>query len=174
MLIDRTAEAETLARSLESVAAGTGAAVVIEGPAGTGKSALLDLAERRARDLGWLVRRAAHGPAERQFPFSVIRTLLEQPLRAAEPETRRAAGPAGALLLDGDVPAADATTTIAHSLFWVCSALAELRPVALLIDDAHWADRASLETLAYLAAGSQRRAARLPHGRARADADRSR
>ena len=151
MLIDRTAETETLARSLESVAAGTGAAVVIEGPAGTGKSALLDLAERQARDLGWLVRRAAHGPAEQRFPFSVIRTLLEQPLRAAGPETRRAAGPAGALLLDGDVPAADATTTIAHSLFWVCSSLAEPRPVALLIDDAHWADRASLETLAYLA-----------------------
>ena len=151
MLIDRATETETLARSLASVAAGTGTAVVIEGPAGTGKSALLDLAEREARDLGWLVRRAAHGPAEQRFPFSVIRTLLEQPLRTAAPETRAAAGPAGALLLDGDVPDTDATTTIAHSLFWVCSALAEQRPLALLIDDAHWADRASLETLAYLA-----------------------
>ena len=46
MLIDRATETETLAGSLASVAAGTGTAVVVEGPAGTGKSALLDLAER--------------------------------------------------------------------------------------------------------------------------------
>ena len=31
---------------------------------------------------------------------------------------------------------------IAHSVLWLCSALAEERPLALVVDDAHWADRA--------------------------------
>ena len=98
---------------------GTGAAVVIEAPAGAGKSALLDLAERDAREAGWLVRRAAPGPGERQFASGVVRTLLEPPLPA-----------------------------VPHDLFAACAALA---PVALLVDDAQWADPASLEALAHLA-----------------------
>ena len=40
---------------------------------------------------------------------------------------------------------------IAHSVLWLCSALAERRPLALVVDDAQWADRPSLEVLAYLA-----------------------
>ena len=67
MLIERATEISTLERSLASVSEGTGAAVVIEAPAGAGKSALLDLVETRAREAGWLVRRAAHGPADRRF-----------------------------------------------------------------------------------------------------------
>ena len=48
-------------------------------------------------------------------------------------------------------PRGDATVLVAHSVLWLCSALAEQRPLALVIDDAQWADRASLEVLAYLA-----------------------
>ena len=40
---------------------------------------------------------------------------------------------------------------IAHSVLWLCSALADERPLALVVDDAQWADRPSLEVLAYLA-----------------------
>ena len=40
---------------------------------------------------------------------------------------------------------------VAHSVLWLCSALAEQRPLALVIDDAQWADRSSLEVLSYLA-----------------------
>src|SRR4051794_23134016 len=40
---------------------------------------------------------------------------------------------------------------IAHSVLWLCSALAEQRPLALVVDDAQWADRSSLEVLSYLA-----------------------
>ena len=47
---------------------------------------------------------------------------------------------------------------IAHSVLWLCSALADDAPLVLVVDDAHWADRASLEVLAYLA----RRIAELP------------
>ena len=40
---------------------------------------------------------------------------------------------------------------LAHSVLWLCAALAETRPLALVVDDAQWADRSSLEVLAYLA-----------------------
>ena len=39
-----------------------------------------------------------------------------------------------------------------HGLHWLCARLAEERPLAMLIDDAHWADEQSIRFLAYLAA----------------------
>ena len=39
-----------------------------------------------------------------------------------------------------------------HGLHWLCARLAEERPLALLVDDAHWADEHSLRFLAYLEA----------------------
>jgi putative protein kinase ArgK-like GTPase of G3E family len=48
------------ARLLSAITESTGAAAVITGPRGSGKSALLDNLERRARAAGWLTRRASH------------------------------------------------------------------------------------------------------------------
>jgi len=39
----------------------------------------------------------------------------------------------------------DSAMLMAHSLLWLCSGLAEERPLALVVDDAQWADRSSLE-----------------------------
>ena len=39
-----------------------------------------------------------------------------------------------------------------HGLHWLCARLADERPLALLVDDAHWADEHSLRFLAYLEA----------------------
>ena len=128
----------------------------MEAAAGLGKTALLEHACGLAADAGCLVRRAAPGPLERHFPFGVVRALLEAPLRdAPRPERARlldgAAAPAGELLLEGTAPRGDATMLVAHSVLWLCAALAERRPLALVVDDAQWADRSSLEVLAYLA-----------------------
>jgi DNA-binding CsgD family transcriptional regulator len=155
-LIERAVELDALDTAVTRLAGGEGGVVVLEAPAGLGKTVLLEHAEQRARDAGCRVRRAAPGPLERHFAFGVVRALLEAPLRAAsEPERTRlldgAAAPAGALLLDGTVPGGDVTMMIAHSVLWMCSAMADERPLALVIDDAHWADRPSLEVLAYLA-----------------------
>ncbi len=62
-----------------------------------------------------------------------------------------AAAAAGELLLEGTAPAGDSAMLIAHSMLWLCSAIAERRPLALVVDDAQWADRSSLEVLSYLA-----------------------
>jgi len=155
-LLERAAELGVLGDALASATSGRGAVIVLEAAAGLGKTALIDHAERRAAAAGCDVRRAAPGPFERHFPYGVIRTLLETPLRAASESERErmlqgAAGDAGRLLLGERVPDGDETTMVAHSIFWLCSALAATKPLVLVVDDAQWSDRASLEVLAYLA-----------------------
>jgi DNA-binding CsgD family transcriptional regulator len=137
-LVERVAELAVIDRAVESLAGGTGAVVVLEAAAGLGKTALLEYAADRAASIGCLVRRAAPTPHERDFPFGAIRTLLETPLR-------------GTLQLDGATPDNGGATPVAHSLMWRCAELARTQPLALIVDDAQWSDRSSLEVLAYLA-----------------------
>ena len=163
LLIERAHELDVLRAAVTGLAGGEGAIVVLAAPAGLGKSVLLEHAAQEAAEAGCRVRRAAPGPLERHFGFGVVRALLEGALRDVSDERRArlmegAAAPAGALLLDGAMPGADATMAIAHSVLWLCSALADEAPLMLVVDDAHWADRPSLEVLAYLA----RRIADLP------------
>ncbi|HEY1518506.1 MAG TPA: LuxR C-terminal-related transcriptional regulator [Solirubrobacteraceae bacterium] len=137
-LIERVAELTVLDGAVGSLAGGTGAVVVLEAAAGLGKTALLDHAAGLAAAAGCLVRRAAPTPQERHFPFGVVRTLLEAPLR-------------GALPLDGETKDNGGATAIAHGLMWLCAGLARTQPLALIVDDAQWSDRSSLEVLTYLA-----------------------
>ena len=65
---------------------------------------------------------------------------------------RRACGrcsrrPLGARLDDAGAD----STQFAHEVLWLCAELAAEQPLALIVDDAQWADRLSLEVLAYLA-----------------------
>ncbi len=154
-LIERAAELELLNGAVVRLRErGDGSVVVLEAHAGLGKTALLDAVEAAAA--GCQVRRAMPGPLERHFAFGVIRALLEHPVREAAPAQRAhlldgVAAHAGALLLEGTVPGGDAAMLLAHSVFWLCAALAEDRPLVLIVDDAQWADRPSLEVLAYVA-----------------------
>ena len=145
-----------LRSSVDRLASGGSGVVVLEAPAGLGKTALLEYGASLAAQAGYLVRRAAPGPLERHFSFGVVRALLEGPVREASGDEREhlldgAAAAAGELLLEGTAPAGDSAMLIAHSILWLCSAIAERRPLALVVDDAQWADRSSLEVLSYLA-----------------------
>ena len=123
--------------------------MLIEGPAGIGKSVVLDESRRRAagdlRSLG-----ARGGTLERDFGFGVVRQLLEVPARSREiPDAARAvltdlgASEAG---LSGE-----GSFAVLHGLFLVVLDLADERPTLLAVDDLQWADRPSLRFLAYLA-----------------------
>ena len=90
-LIERAVEIEVLDGAVRCLAEGDGGVVVLDAPAGLGKTALLEHAALTAADAGCLVRRAAPGPLERHFPFGVVRALLEAPLREASDERARAA-----------------------------------------------------------------------------------
>ena len=44
----------------------------------------------------------------------------------------------------------DPSFAILHGLYWLCANLAATGPLCLVVDDAHWADAASLRYLAFL------------------------
>jgi DNA-binding CsgD family transcriptional regulator len=156
-LIERDRELETLAAALARLEDRVGGVVTVVAPAGLGKTTLVERATAGATEAGYRVRSAAPGPQERHFAYGVIRTLLEAPLHEADESERArlldgAAVQAGDLLLGGTVPGPGATTSIAHSILWLCAALTDgTAPMMLVIDDGHWADRPSLEVINYLA-----------------------
>ena len=136
-----------------------GAVLIVQGGAGIGKSALLDAACRRAAGLGREVVRARGSELEAPFAFGVVRQLFERRLAGAAVREREAllTGPAAAaqpLLLGepDEQSASDTSFAVLHGLYWLVANLADLRPLVIAVDDAHWADEASLRWLAYLAA----------------------
>jgi DNA-binding CsgD family transcriptional regulator len=162
-LLERSEELVRIEAALVEARAGRGTFVVIEGPAGIGKTALLAAARTAAADGGMRVLRSRGTELEREFAFGVVRQLFEPPLADA-PEVERAdllegaAGVAAGLLglpgasrADGaPTSAVDPSFATLHGLYWLCSNLAAAGPLCLMVDDAHWADAASLRYLAFL------------------------
>ena len=156
-LLEREAELEQIGDALRIAAAGSGRIVVIEGAAGIGKSSLLGEAAKLAAAERMTVLRARGGVMEREFALGVVIQLLApsiEPLAERERE-RVFAGAAGlARPLFEEVPdraaAGDRLFARFHGLHWLCARLAEEQPLAMLLDDAHWADEHSLRFLAYL------------------------
>jgi DNA-binding CsgD family transcriptional regulator len=162
-LLERSEELARIESALAEARSGRGRFVVIEGPAGIGKTALLAAARTAAADGGMRVLRSRGTELERDFAFGVVRQLFEPPLaEAAEPERaellQAAAGVAAGLLrLPGAPPTGvppstgvDPSFAILHGLYWLCANLTAVGPLCVVVDDAHWADAASLRYLAFL------------------------
>jgi hypothetical protein len=77
VLVEREAELGQLSELAAAAAAGRGAAIVVEGPAGIGKSSLLDAGRELAADAGLDPLRARGGELERDFAYGVIRQLFD-------------------------------------------------------------------------------------------------
>ena len=164
VLLERDRELERIRHCLQRAQQGHGSALLVEGPGGIGKTVLLAAARELAEAEGFQLLRARGAELEREFGFGVVRQLFE-PALAGTSDAERAElleGPPGvaARLLgltgvgggDGEPPpsAPDPSFAVLHGLYWLCASLAARRPVALIVDDAHWADGASLRFLAFL------------------------
>jgi hypothetical protein len=87
-----------LSRRMEAAGGREGGIVLIEGPPGIGKTALLGAACERARELGMQTVGARGGQLESALPWGVVRGLFEPGLAAAsKAERRRLLGGAAAL-----------------------------------------------------------------------------
>src|SRR5262249_37368364 len=82
-LLERTGELARLTAALRRAREGQGSFVLVEGPAGMGKTALLAEARAAAADDGMRVLRARGAELERDFAFGVVRQLFEPPLAEA-------------------------------------------------------------------------------------------
>jgi DNA-binding CsgD family transcriptional regulator/tetratricopeptide (TPR) repeat protein len=162
-LLERSGELARIESALAEARSGRGTFVVIEGPAGIGKTALLAAARTAAAAGGMRVLRSRGTELERDFAFGVVRQLFEPPLAEASELERAdllqaAAGVAAGLLGLPGAPATDGPPSsgvdpsfaILHGLYWLCANLSAVGPLCVVVDDAHWADAASLRYLAFL------------------------
>jgi DNA-binding CsgD family transcriptional regulator len=159
-LVERELETAHLRRALDHSWHGVGRVVLIQGPGGIGKTTLLAAARRLARDAGMNVRTARGAELEQSFSFGVVRQLFDS-LLAAAGEAERGEWLAGAAALAAPLFAGKAPLheprgdesiyPLLHGLYWLCANVARESPLALLVDDVHWADEPSLSFLGFLA-----------------------
>ncbi|MEU4243620.1 AAA family ATPase [Actinoplanes sp. NPDC026619] len=148
-LVGREAELGLLHKLVATAFDGTGGALVLRGPAGIGKSALIETAQQQAHTTGMTVLAARGVASETLLPFGVLHQLLWPLLRDPRlPETprqllRSALGAAGA--------AAPDLYAIALATLELLVEAAERNPILVVAEDAHWFDRSSADVLAFVA-----------------------
>lgn len=147
-------------------AAGTGGVLAFAGTAGAGKTALLGETRARAVARGCTVLRARGGEQEQESAFHVVRQLVQPLLATGDEEAHREilgswyeiVAPAVGLVAPGVAGSPD-PQGVRDGLDWLLTRFAVRHaPLVVLVDDAHWADPASLAWLA----GFAPRAAELP------------
>src|SRR5215813_9381794 len=83
-LLERDSELEAVAAALARARQGSGHLLVIDGPAGVGKTALISSARELAAEDGLLTLYARGAELERDFGFGVVRQLFDSVLLAGE------------------------------------------------------------------------------------------
>jgi DNA-binding CsgD family transcriptional regulator len=154
-LLERERELEALRGALDRAAAGEGMLVLIEGPAGVGKTELEREARAAAERTGMTALDARGSELERPFAFGVVRQLLESVIGDVRerPELFAGAARPAARLFEHETGSVDGDVGFEalHSLYWLVVNLADRGPLLVLVDDCQWADGESLRFLAYLA-----------------------
>ena len=148
-VVGRGAEIDVLRAFVERAALG-GEALVLIGDAGVGKTALLDIAARRAVSLGVSVVRAAGAEFEADISFSALhQTLL--PLLDGMQELRPLYRDALSVALGlGEGRRPDRLIVSGAALELVRRA-GEAQPLLIVLDDVFWMDRPSAEVLGFVA-----------------------
>ena len=161
-ILERASELQALERSIDNVRRSGGRLVLVWGAAGIGKSTILNAARDMATRAGMRTLRAAGSELERDYAYRVAIELLAPLTRDPAGGPTLFAGPAVAarpLFEGGSAPGVHADPLAAvHGLYWLVLNAAETGPLVMVVDDAQWADAASLRFLHYLG----RRASDLP------------
>ena len=152
-LLERERESAATQALIEAAGAGVGGLLVVEGPSGVGKSALLGELVERAVAAGMVVRSVHATRLGAEVPFALARWLLEPPVRAAPSLLEAGWARHARSLFEGEASTAGNRSSLIEGLV---ALVAELHrrggPLALVVDDAQWGDQASLEFLEELAA----------------------
>ncbi|MGB8650611.1 MAG: BTAD domain-containing putative transcriptional regulator, partial [Mycobacteriales bacterium] len=152
-LVDRDRELHALQAAFDEVSRGCSQVLLIDGPAGIGKSRLLVEARRLAAERSLPVLLARGSQLEKSFGFGAVRQLLE-PLLADPARREQLLGGAAASargVFDEVDTRADGSFAVLHGLFWLTVNLAADGPLVVMVDDLQWCDSGSLRFLTYLA-----------------------
>lgn len=158
-LLERSVEFDRVRALIDGAASGTGRVLVLEGPAGIGKTAVIEGAVRLARDSGARTGAATGTELESDYAFGAVRCLLSGLVIDAMRSTGNeifegAAKPAAAVLgladTNGNPHAQHEPAAVMHALYWLVAGLSERGPLLLVADDLHWFDPPSQRFLSYL------------------------
>src|SRR6201982_392859 len=148
LLRGRRDECAVLDRLLDGTRSGRSGALVLEGEAGVGKTALLDYAIGSASDLRVL--RAVGVESEMELAFAALHQLCAPVLDRLErlPLPQRNALLTTFGLRVGVVPG---RFLVGLAVLSLLSDVADERPLVCVVDDAQWLDRASAQCVAFVA-----------------------
>jgi DNA-binding CsgD family transcriptional regulator len=147
-LIEREQECAVLDALVDGLREG-GGAVVVRGEAGIGKSALLQRARRRAEGHGARPLVTVGVESQAELAFAGLHQLLRPVIGVAAhlQESQRQALEA-ALGLGFD-PSRD-PYLVAVAAFQLICEVADSAPIVLIVDDAQWLDRSTLNVIAFI------------------------
>src|SRR5437879_4181518 len=121
-LFERETDLARLDTLLEDAREGRGRLLMIEGPAGIGKTRLVAAARDAATASGIEVLSARGGDLESDFVYGVVRQLFEPPLRRATPAERDSlmAGAAALAATALEATRQDSSEpAVLHGLYWL-------------------------------------------------------
>jgi len=147
-LLDRRGERAAVDRVLDRARAGSSAVLVVRGEPGIGKTALLGYAA--GRGLGFRVVRAWGVESEMELAFAGLHQLCGPMLGRLDqlPGPQRDALAVAFGMREGQAPD---RFLVGLAVLSLLAATAEDQPLACLVDDAQWLDRASVQCLAFAA-----------------------
>jgi predicted ATPase len=154
VLLEREQELAIVGERLDRARRREGTLILVEGPAGAGKTELVRAARSAATSAGLSALEARGSELERSFAFGVVRQLLEPAVSDASGALLTGAAAPAARLFEADDRSpghAEPGFEALHGLYWLVVNLADTAPVLLLVDDCHWADPESMRFLHYLA-----------------------
>jgi DNA-binding CsgD family transcriptional regulator len=149
-LLDRESEIADIANLLAEAQEGRGGAILLEGPAGIGKTSLLREARQLAERSGMMVFSSQTGRMERDLAWGAVLQLFgglawdealnDHPACLARPLLTQAAAPTSGA---EQVP-------LLHGMHWLVNRLSDRGSLLLMLDDIHHSDGESLTFIAYL------------------------
>jgi DNA-binding CsgD family transcriptional regulator len=146
--VDRDSERDALERLLAGVRAGQSRVLVLRGEAGVGKTALLR--HLSAAATGCRIARAAGVESEMELAFAGLHALCAPmlPRLGHLPEPQREALSTAFGLSAGPPPD---RFLVGLAVLSMLADAAEEQPLLCIVDDAHWLDRVSAQTLGFVA-----------------------
>ena len=151
-LVGRAAELGRLGALVDGARAGRGGALLVEGPPGVGKSALLQAV---AASPGVRVLAVTGVETEIDLPFAGLAELLHPVLDHVErlPDPQRGALRAALAL---DAPRGDDRAVVLHAVAASLAAVAADGPLLLAVDDLQWLDPSSRSVVEFVARRAER------------------
>jgi DNA-binding CsgD family transcriptional regulator/tetratricopeptide (TPR) repeat protein len=164
LLIGRDTELARIDTFLDSVKTGNGRLLTLVGPAGVGKSRLIEEAVRRARLAGFRVVHGTASPHQENVSYAPLVEALRPLVNEGQQleDRQLIEGLADLCRLFPDLPigppklVSDAgleRTRLSEAVWRLLTRAARQRPLMVVLEDLHCADGGSISTLGYLARG---------------------